>query len=38
MAPLVLHYEETFAAFRAEINTFSAKMDERHGPAPEPAS
>jgi len=38
MAPLVLHYEETFAAFRAEIATFSARMDERHGPAADPAS
>lgn len=31
MAPLVLHYEETFAALRAEIAAFSAQMDERYG-------
>lgn len=31
MAPLVLQYEETFAAFRAEITTFSTEMEEGHG-------
>ena len=29
MAPLVLQYEETFAAVRSEIASFSARMEER---------
>ena len=33
MAPLVLEYEETFVAFRVEITSFSAEMDERYGPS-----
>jgi hypothetical protein len=33
MAPLVLHYEETFAAFCVELFAFSVEMDKRHGPS-----
>jgi hypothetical protein len=33
MAPLVLNYEQTFAAVRAEIASFTARMEGRQGRA-----